>query len=119
VRAHRFVDPLAHLGAADLTAHVDFAALAAAATAAGATACAIVDQRTLLQNLGIELRAAALKRAASPAGREAIDAAAARLTDPAATGMGALFKVLALTGPGQPMPPGLIGVDDRAEAIPA
>jgi SAM-dependent MidA family methyltransferase len=119
VRAHRFVDPLAHLGAADLTAHVDFTALAAAATGAGATACAIVDQRTLLQNLGIELRAATLKRAASPAGREAIDAAAARLTDPAATGMGALFKVLALTGPGQPVPPGLMGIDDRAEAIPA
>ncbi len=38
VKAHRPVDPLAEPGDADLTAHVDFAAFAAAARGAGLAA---------------------------------------------------------------------------------
>ena len=93
VRLHARADPFADPGEADLTAHVDFAALAAAA-AAGAGASAVVDQGAWLTAMGIAERAAALK-AAHPEQAGAIAAAHARLT--AAGAMGTLFKVMALT----------------------
>ena len=103
VRGHRKVDPLAAPGDADLTAHVDFAALAEAA--APATATAMIPQGVLLERLGITARAEALVRAASdPASRAAIAAAHRRLTHP--DEMGSLFKTLALHAPGTPVPPG-------------
>ncbi len=101
VRRHGFVDPFADPGEADLTAHVDFSALAAAA---GVTAYGPVGQGAWLRALGIEPRAAALKARATPAQQDDIDAATARLTEGAA--MGDLFKVMALTGPGWPVPAG-------------
>ncbi|MBK5909963.1 hypothetical protein CCR85_00450 [Rhodothalassium salexigens] len=104
VAAHRPVDPLAAPGAADLTAHVDFTALARAAHAAGAAAVGPVDQGTFLDRLGLGLRAGALKARAGAAQAAAIDAAVARLTAPEQ--MGTLFKALALTAPGAPVPPG-------------
>jgi SAM-dependent MidA family methyltransferase len=104
VSRHRFADPLANLGEADLTAHVDFAALARAAAAAGAAVHGPITQRDFLLALGIEIRAALLTkgRGADP---EAIAAAAARLVDPAPTGMGALFKAMAVASPRLPAPP--------------
>ena len=48
VRSHSYDDPLAHPGAVDLTAHVDFAALAKAAAKAGAAPREIIDQATFL-----------------------------------------------------------------------
>ncbi|UMY18040.1 SAM-dependent methyltransferase [Methylobacterium organophilum] len=96
---HRFADPLAAPGEADLTTHVDFTALTQAATAEGALVHGPVDQRDFLLALGLPLRADRLKAKATPAQAEAIDAAVARLTDPSRRGMGALFKVLALSGP--------------------
>ena len=101
VRAHRFADPFADPGEADLTAHVDFSALAAAAEV---TAHGPVGQGAWLTALGIGARAAALKARATPAQAAAIDAAAARLTGE--TEMGGLFKVMALTGTGWPAPAG-------------
>ena len=101
VRAHAFADPFADPGEVDLTAHVDFSALAAAA---GVAAHGPVGQGAWLRALGIEARAAALKAKASPAQREAIDAATARLTGEKA--MGELFKVMALSGAGWPTPAG-------------
>ncbi|MGE0254292.1 MAG: class I SAM-dependent methyltransferase [Alphaproteobacteria bacterium] len=98
VRAHRFVPVLDEPGEADITAHVDFTALAMAARGAGATVAGPVAQGAFLRRLGIEARAARLKAAATPAQRAAIDAAMARLID--ATGMGSLFRVLALAAPG-------------------
>jgi SAM-dependent MidA family methyltransferase len=103
VRGHQKVDPLADPGAADLTAHVDFAALAQAGTPAVATA--LVPQGVLLERLGITARSEALRRAApDPAARAAIAAAHRRLTHP--DEMGSLFQALAFHAPGTPPPPG-------------
>jgi SAM-dependent MidA family methyltransferase len=103
VAAHGPADPLAAPGQADLTAHVDFAALAAALRAGGAAVCPLVAQGALLGALGLATRAARLA-AARPDRADAMAAEARRLSDPAA--MGTLFKALAATGPGQPPPPG-------------
>jgi len=103
VRGHAFADPFAAPGEQDLTAHVDFAALAEAARAEGAVAYPIMPQGTLLDALGIAARAAALARAA-PGRAAEIEAARHRLVAPDA--MGTLFKALALTAPGWPAPAG-------------
>lgn len=103
VRGHAFSDPLADPGEADVTAHVDFAALAESARAAGAYDYGPVTQRAFLAGLGIEQRTATL-RAANPARANEIDAGLKRLIGGDA--MGTLFKVLALADPGLPAPPG-------------
>ncbi|MGI4879449.1 MAG: SAM-dependent methyltransferase, partial [Janthinobacterium lividum] len=101
VRGHAVADPFADPGEADLTAHVDFTALA---TAAGVPASGPVGQGDFLRAIGIDARAETLRRRATPAQREAIDAAVARLTGE--TEMGRLFKVMALTGRDWPAPAG-------------
>ena len=106
MRAHAFADPYADPGAQDLTAHVDFAALAEAARGEGAVAHPIVAQGALLAALGIDARAAALARAA-PARAGEIAAARRRLVDPGQ--MGTVFKALAITAPGWPVPAGFGG----------
>lgn len=106
VRAHRFVDPLETPGEADLTAHVDFVALARTAAATGARVDGPVTQGEFLRRLGIVARADALK-AAAPEKAAEIDAALARLLDPGKTGMGALFKVLGFAHPSLAPLPGL------------
>ena len=98
---HRFADPFEAPGEQDLTAHVDFAALAEAGRSEGATAHPVVTQAALLGALGIAARAAALARAA-PARATEIGTARDRLV--AADQMGNLFKALALTAPGWPTP---------------
>ncbi|WP_188899928.1 class I SAM-dependent methyltransferase [Caldovatus sediminis] len=103
VRAHARADPLAEPGSADLTAHVDFAALAAAARAAGAAVHGPLPQGVFLQRLGLASRAAMLA-AARPAQAAAQLSAAHRLMAP--EGMGRLFKALCLCHPGLPAPPG-------------
>ncbi|KGM32897.1 SAM-dependent methyltransferase, partial [Inquilinus limosus] len=103
VRRHAFADPLEAPGEADLTAHVDFQALAKAATQAGAEAHGPVTQGAFLEALGLRPRAAQLKKAA-PARAAEIDAAIERLAGPEQ--MGALFKALALTVPGLGAPAG-------------
>ncbi|TYO85454.1 class I SAM-dependent methyltransferase [Oceanicella actignis] len=114
LRGGRYADPFAAPGEADLTAHVDFGALARAAAGAGAVAWPAATQGVLLERLGVTERARALARAAASRAQggeggggdavEAIVAAHRRLTHP--DEMGSLFKALALTGPGQPAPPG-------------
>lgn len=104
VRAHQYADPFDAPGEADLTAHVDFAALARAAQEQGARVHGPVTQGQFLHTLGIEARAARLKaRATTPQDRE-IDLALHRLTAP--DQMGRLFKALALSTPGGPTPAG-------------
>ncbi|USI74083.1 class I SAM-dependent methyltransferase [Sphingomonas morindae] len=103
VRAHRFADPFEAPGTCDLTAHVDFQALAEAATRAGAVAYPLRDQGAWLEALGIAARAAALARAA-PARADEIAAARRRLVD--AAEMGTLFKLLRLSAPDWPVPAG-------------
>lgn len=101
VRGHAPEPPLAHPGAADLTAHVDFAALADAAR--GVTVGPMVPQGGFLERLGITARAQALARRLSGAALESHIAAHRRLTHPQE--MGTLFKTLALTDRGaSPLP---------------
>jgi NADH dehydrogenase [ubiquinone] 1 alpha subcomplex assembly factor 7 len=95
VKAHRYVDPLEAPGEADLTAHVDFSALAAAAQAAGAASTPLLTQKTLLERLGIATRAGALTRRTPERGEE-IKAALKRLTGTGEGEMGTLFKALAI-----------------------
>jgi NADH dehydrogenase [ubiquinone] 1 alpha subcomplex assembly factor 7 len=104
VRSHRRHDLLADPGGADLTAHVDFAAFANAATAAGARAWGPVRQGAFLGAIGLAERAGALLRRATPAQAEAIAAACRRLIEPEE--MGTLFKALALAHPALPAPAG-------------
>ena len=104
VRAHRRHAVLDAPGEADLTALVDFAALAAAAGSAGAQAWGPVPQGEFLRRLGIEQRAALLTAKASAAQASAIAAALQRLTDAAA--MGTLFQASAVTRFGATPPPG-------------
>ena len=110
VAGHAFTDPLTRPGEADLTVHVDFAALARAAAAAGASVHGPVTQRDFLLALGIEARAARLKARADAHQTAAIDAAVARLTDSSPRGMGALFKVLGVSHPAFTVLPALPSV---------
>jgi SAM-dependent MidA family methyltransferase len=89
---HRKVDPLAAPGEADLTAHVDFPRVLAAARAAGAEA-ALLSQGELLRRLGIEARAAALRRS-RPDRAALVSRQLERLIDPSQ--MGEAFKAAAL-----------------------
>jgi SAM-dependent MidA family methyltransferase len=101
VKRHAYVDPLADPGEADLTTHVDFAALARAAKSCGAKILGPVTQGAFLRQLGIAQRAEALSRRATPEQRADIAAALQRLAgggDPRET-MGEVFKVMAVTHP--------------------
>ncbi len=102
VRGHAFADPLADPGQADLTAHVDFAALAAAARPAAPSR--LTPQGVLLDRLGIGQRAARLALRLSGTALDTHLAAHRRLTDP--DQMGTVFQVLALYPQGGPVPPG-------------
>jgi len=99
VGAHAYAEPLLAPGQVDLTAHVDFQALAQAAEGMGARVHGPVTQAALLRRLGIRQRAAALKAGAPPEYAGPIDAALARLTDESRTGMGRLIKAIAFSGP--------------------
>ena len=104
LRGHAPEDPLARPGEADLTAHVDFGALGAAARAEGC-ATALTSQGALLERLGLPARARALARAArDEAGVDAVIAAHRRLAHP--DEMGTLFKALAVWPQGAARPPG-------------
>jgi NADH dehydrogenase [ubiquinone] 1 alpha subcomplex assembly factor 7 len=97
VRRHAFVDVLADPGEADLTVHVDFAALARAAAGSDVLVHGPVTQGAFLAALGLAQRAAALARGAGPDGAAAVEAARRRLGEAGDGGMGDLFKVMAVT----------------------
>ncbi len=99
LRAQRKAHPLAAPGLSDVTAHVDFQSLAAAAESIGARVHGPVDQATLLRRLGIEQRAINLKKVAPPDKAAAIDLALGRLTAGGSTGMGTMFKALGVSAP--------------------
>lgn len=94
VRGHAYANPFEQPGERDLTAHVDFATLAAAAQSEGCIAWGPVGQGSWLTALGIDARAAALG--------PSVAADRARLVDE----MGELFRVLAVTAPGWLQPAG-------------
>ena len=91
VRGHQGTGILDRPGETDLSALVDFAALA---RAAGRPTFGPVGQGVFLQRLGIRERAAALKARASEAQRATIDAAMVRLIAP--DQMGTLFRAMAV-----------------------
>jgi NADH dehydrogenase [ubiquinone] 1 alpha subcomplex assembly factor 7 len=99
VAEHAFTEPLRAPGRADLTAHVDFAALAQSAEMIGGRVHGPISQRDFLLRLGIDQRAAALKANASRDKALEIDMAFTRLTESGARGMGELFKALAIADP--------------------
>ncbi len=103
VAGHAYADPWAAPGTRDLTAHVDFHALAVAARSAGVRIAGPVGQGDWLDAMGIAVRAAALARAA-PSRTEEIEAARLRLTAPEQ--MGRLFKAMAVLAPDWPHPVG-------------
>jgi len=103
LRGNDRADPLAAPGEADLTAHVDFAELAAAGRAAGAAAHGPLPMGLFLQRLGLMARSAMLARM-KPSSAGLILSAAQRLVAP--EGMGRLFKALVLAHPGLPTPAG-------------
>jgi SAM-dependent MidA family methyltransferase len=105
VGGHAFADLLSAPGSVDLTAHVDFEALKHAAESMGAVSFGPIDQAQLLYALGIDTRAASLKNYADPKRASDIDAAVSRLTGRTRSGMGTLFKALALAHPSVGTPP--------------
>lgn len=90
VRNHAFAEALDAPGEADLSAHVDFGALARVASDLGLQVEPLATQRDFLGRLGIVERASALAKA-NPGQIESIAAALRRLTD--SSEMGTLFKV--------------------------
>jgi len=103
VRGHAYAQVLAAPGRADLTAHVNFEALARAAGAGGAAAHGPIGQGDFLIGLGLLERAGALGADKDAATQDRIRGEVERLAGPEA--MGVLFKVLALTRPGIVPPP--------------
>ena len=100
------VDPLSPPGTADLTAHVDFAALAAAGRAAGASVHGPVAQGLFLAELGLFQRTNRLARGLPPAQAAAAMDAARRLGEP--DRMGRMFKAQAVASASCPPLPGFL-----------
>ncbi len=97
MKNHAYVSPLETPGECDITAHVDFGALARAAETEKLISYPLLTQREFLTGLGIELRLAKLKTNATPEQAKDLESGAARLTGLDA--MGELFKVLCVTHP--------------------
>ncbi len=106
MKGHAFVPVLADPGEADLTVHVDFARMAQAGLKAGAAVNGPARQGDFLAALGLAERAEALSRRATPAQAQTLRDAVTRLTAPGPTGMGGLFKCLALAHKDLPPLPG-------------
>jgi len=104
VRRHGKHGVLEDPGLADLSAHVDFSAIARAAREAGATVHGPVPQGELLERLGIHLRVQALQKRATAEQSAEIAKAMERLLD--LQQMGTLFKALAMTAPNLATPAG-------------
>ncbi|RYO87826.1 hypothetical protein DL766_000729 [Monosporascus sp. MC13-8B] len=99
IRRHRRVSPFAEPGLVDLSADVDFTALAEAATRAseGVEIHGPVEQAAFLEAMGVRQRAEALARGAgNPDRARAIERAWRRLVDRGPDGMGKVYKALAI-----------------------
>ena len=105
VSSHQFANPFEEPGSRDLTAHVDFGTLGAAAGVEGVRVDGPVGQGAFLKALGIGPRAEALIDAA-PDRAESIITDRDRLIDD--DQMGDLFKAMAWTAPHWPTPAGFM-----------
>ncbi len=95
MKNHEYHDVLKDAGDADITAHVDFAALAQAAENNGVNVSKIVEQGAFLMRLGAGVRTTALCETSTPQQQKLLVSGLKRLADPAE--MGELFKVMAIT----------------------
>ena len=111
VRQHGYASVLEHPGDADLTAHVDFGALAESVRAAGAACWGAIPQDEFLRRLGIEARAGTLAAAAAPEQKTDIETALQRLIG--GDQMGILFKVLAIVPRAAGPPAGFLSQEAR------
>lgn len=100
---HTSTDPFTNAGEADITAHVDFEAIATNASPAKYTR--LTPQGVFLERLGITQRAQTLAKNLRDTALEQHIAAHRRLTHPSE--MGSLFNVLGLYPNGSPPPAGL------------
>ncbi|KAH0490232.1 hypothetical protein TgHK011_001711 [Trichoderma gracile] len=100
IRHHRLVSPFSAPGLVDLSADVDFHAIAEAATLAsdGVEVHGPVSQADFLELMGIRERAEALTKApgVTPDKARDIEKAWKRLVDRGPNGMGKVYKVLAI-----------------------
>jgi SAM-dependent MidA family methyltransferase len=99
VLKHTYDPPLAHPGDADLTSHVDFAALADVAKARSIHVNGLMTQGDFLLRLGIAERAGALGAGKTSSRQAEIRTAVERLVGQRPSEMGELFKVLAVSSP--------------------
>jgi NADH dehydrogenase [ubiquinone] 1 alpha subcomplex assembly factor 7 len=109
IARHSFADPLKQPGLADVTAHVDFEALARAAEDVGARVHGPVSQGDFLKRLGIEARAVTLMAKASHEVSEGIAEALQRLIGSGPSSMGSMFKAIGISDPAIEM---LVGLSD-------
>lgn len=108
IRDHKFVEILERTGEADLSAYVDFGALAMAAESSGAACKAYgpVDQGELLQALGVDARLEMLMQSATPSQAKALAEQRERLVgnrsgaDGKPPGMGVRYKALTIASEG-------------------
>jgi SAM-dependent MidA family methyltransferase len=114
IARHSFADPLKAPGQADVTAHVDFQALARAAEDVCARVHGPGTQGDFLKRIGIETRAVTLMAKASPEVSEDISAALKRLVGGGRGDMGSMFKVLGVSAPRLAWLPGLKDEEPRA-----
>jgi NADH dehydrogenase [ubiquinone] 1 alpha subcomplex assembly factor 7 len=112
IARHSFADPLKNPGQADVTAHVDFQALARAAEDVGARVHGPVTQADFLKRLGIETRAVTLMSKATHEVSEGVAEALKRLIGGGRGGMGTMFKVLGISDPHLTT---LVGLSDDAQ----
>ncbi|MGC1468799.1 MAG: SAM-dependent methyltransferase [Sphingorhabdus sp.] len=103
VRAHEYADPFENPGKHDLTAHVNFVELANLARMRDLRVSGPVEQGSWLKALGIDARTQVLS-ASRPEQADEMAAARDRLVE--ATGMGSLFKILAISHAEWPDPEG-------------
>ncbi len=102
VKAHKFVDILENPGCADMTAHVDFGALAQTAFVHDIKILPLLSQAAFLNILGIKQRAEALTQNADEQTQKAIISQVERLTGEKQ--MGNLFKIFMCGSHDIPMP---------------
>lgn len=107
---HRYADIFERPGEMDLTAHVDFSGLVAAAGSVGLCAAGPICQRDFLNRLGLAHRLRQLVAGADAVQRQVLINAAERLIAP--DQMGDVFKVVTLFGDGLRIP-APFSTDDR------
>lgn len=115
MKAHAFHPVLETPGEADLTSHVDFAALARSARQDGLNILGPIGQRQFLLRLGMEARLAQLLKSADADTANALTAGFRRLTDPAH--MGHLFKVMCLSNEHIGVPTGYVAEEAFSHSV--